>query len=108
MPHLKELVQLHQDDPFALIGINTGDDPDAYREGLEKFGLTWISAYQGEESTISKLYRVTGYPTYFVLDREGVIRATGHSHEEMQKVVERLLAERKAGEDAEKGPRGDG
>lgn len=100
MPHLAELVQLHQDDPFALIGINTGDDPEEYREGLEKFGVTWISAYQGEESAISKLYRVTAFPTYFVLDREGVIRATGHSHEEMQKVVERLLADRESQGDA--------
>ena len=91
MPHLKELVKLHQDQPFALIGINTGDSPKQYRDGLEKFGVTWISAYQGEDSPIADLYRVRGYPTYVLLDAEGRIVQKGHSGTAMDKPIERLL-----------------
>ena len=51
MPHLKTLVERHENDPFALIGINTGDEPDAYHDGVKEFGLTWLSAYQGMAMT---------------------------------------------------------
>jgi len=95
MPHLQELVKLHQDKPFALIGINTGDSPQAYRDGLEKFGVTWISAYQGEESPIADLYRVSGYPTYVLLDTQGRIVAKGHSSTAMDAQIARLLADKK-------------
>ena len=57
MPHLKTLVERHENDPFALIGINTGDAPEAYHDGVKEFGLTWLSAYQGQAMTpISDLY----------------------------------------------------
>lgn len=92
MPHLQELVKLHADEPFALIGINTGDDEKSYRNGLEKYGVTWISAYQGSDSPIADLYRVRGYPTYVLLDAEGRIIEKGHSGKAMDQPIERLLA----------------
>ena len=94
MPHLQELVKLHRDDRFALIGVNYGDSEEEYREGLEKFELTWLAAYQGEEkSPISDLYAVVGYPTYLVIDAEGVIRHRGHDGEACDEVIAELLEE---------------
>jgi hypothetical protein len=97
MPHLKTLVERHENDPFALIGINTGDEPDAYHEGVKEFGLTWLSAFQGQAMTpISDLYKVRGYPTYLVLDTDGTIAYRGHSGTEIDAVVADLLAKAKA------------
>lgn len=96
MPHLKSLVERHKDDAFALIGINTGDEPKAFREGVKKFGVSWISAYQGMEmSPISELYKVTGYPTYIVLDTDGTIAYRGHSRDAIDPVVKKLIANAK-------------
>ena len=95
MPHLRELVKLHEDEPFALIGINTNDPPDEYRKGLEAHGVSWISAYQGDKTPIADLYKVTGYPTYFLIDAEGKIVATGHDGTAMDSKIEALLAEMK-------------
>jgi len=78
MPHLKELVERHQDDPFVLIGVNTGDSPEDYRKGLKDFEVTWLSAYQSELAPIAQMYKVQGYPTYLVLDAEGKIVSRGH------------------------------
>ena len=96
MPHLRELVKLHQDRPFALIGVNTGDSPEDYRKGLETHGVSWISAYQGEETPIADMYRVRGYPTYFLLDTDGKIVMTGHSGSAMDDKIEELLAKAEA------------
>ena len=96
MPHLRELVKLHQDDPFVLIGVNTNDSPEDYRKGLEKFKVTWLSAYQGETSPIADLYSVSGYPTYLVIDEDGIIRARGHSGEACDSVIAGLLKKMKS------------
>lgn len=92
MPHLRELVELYQDKPFAVIGVNTGDEPDAYRKGLKDFDVTWISAYQGESSPIADMYKVSGYPTYFLIDAEGKIVDSGHSSKAFDAPIKRLVA----------------
>jgi hypothetical protein len=92
MPHLQELVKLHTDEPFALIGINTGDAPAKYREGLDKHGVTWISAYQGESTPIADLYQVEGYPTYFLIDADGKLIKSSHSSKDYDAPIAKLLA----------------
>jgi hypothetical protein len=94
MPHLRELVERHKDQPFAVIGINYNDSPSTYRNGLEKFGVTWISAYQGKSSPISNLYKVSGHPTYFLMDQQGKIVASGHNASVMDGMIEKLLKKR--------------
>ena len=96
MPHLRELVKLHQDDPFVLIGVNTGDSPEDYKKGLDDYKVTWLSAYQGEKSPIADLYSVAGYPTYLVIDENGIIRHRGHSGEACDSVIAGLLEKMKS------------
>ena len=92
MPHLQELVKLHENDPFVLIGVNTGDAPDDYRAGLEKYGVTWLSAYQGEDgSPIADQFAVEGYPTYVLIDAEGTIQHRGHAGEAVDELIVGLL-----------------
>ena len=78
MPHLKTLVERHQNDDFVLIGINHRDSPEDFRKGVDEHGVNWLSAYQGATSPISALFNVTGYPTYLVIDVDGTIAYRGH------------------------------
>lgn len=73
MPHLKELVELHQDAPFALVGVNNGDSESKYTKGLKQHGVTWLSIYQGRANAISNMYKVRGYPTMVLVDHEGSV-----------------------------------
>ena len=73
LPHLKELVELHQDAPFALVGVNNGDSEAKYTKGLKQHGVTWLSIYQGRANAISNMYQVRGYPTMVLVDHEGTI-----------------------------------
>ena len=84
MPHLKELVKLYEDKPFAVIGVNSGDSKKVYREGLEKFELTWISAYQEDRNEmLNELFQIRYFPTYYVIDAEGKIAAAGSYEDEL-------------------------
>ena len=59
MPHLRALVERLKDEPFALIGVNTGESEEAYRKGVEDYGVSWTCAWQGPRvSPISDLFRV--------------------------------------------------
>lgn len=96
MPHLQALVERHKNDEFVLIGINAHDSPTAYRKGLEDFGVTWLSAYQGpDRSPLCELYAVQGFPSYVLIDATGKIRQRGHSADPMDKAIVELLAEAK-------------
>ena len=79
MPHLRELVELYDGRPFAIVGVNSLDDEKTYRDGVKQYGLTWISAYQGANATpISDMYRVQVYPTMLMIDHTGKIQFKGH------------------------------
>jgi len=94
MPHLRALVERLKDQPFVLLGVNTGDSEEAYREGLDKHGVSWPCAWQGpDQSPIADLYRVVGYPTILVIDPEGKIRFRDLRGSSLDKAVDTLLAE---------------
>ena len=79
MPHLRELVELYDGRPFAIVGINSFDDEETFREGEKEFKMNWISAYQGEKNApISEMYRVQGYPTILLIDHNCRIYYRGH------------------------------
>ncbi len=95
MPHLQALVERHEDEPFALIGINAYDDPKTYQRGLETYNVTWLSAYQGETTPISDPYDVARFPTYILIDATGKIRARGSDGKAMDEPIAKLHAELK-------------
>lgn len=77
--------------PFAIVGVNTGDDEKTFRKGVEEHKLSWISAYQGTLTPIADLYMVDGYPTVLVLDHEGKIVYRDYGLESGEELLERLV-----------------
>ena len=96
IPHERSLVERLKDQPFALIGVNSDDDKDYYRAQAKAAGVTWRSFWNGRRGTsgpISSKWGVTGWPTIYVLDGDGVIRYKNVRGEEMDKAIDELLQE---------------
>ena len=77
-PHERSLVKRLQNEPFALIGVNSDKDLEKLGPRLEEENITWRSFWNGPEGTsgpISSEWNVRGWPTIYVLDKQGVIRA---------------------------------
>ncbi len=96
-PHERSLVKRLKDKPFALIGVNSDEDLANLRDKvrIEK-ELTWRSFWNGPEGTsgpISQAWNVFGWPTIYIIDHNGVIRARNKRGEAMDEVVDQLLAE---------------
>src|SRR6516162_1036830 len=94
-PHERSLVKRLENRPFALIGINSDQDRNALKKVLEEEKITWRSFWNGGSTNgpISNAWKVRGWPTIYVLDGNGVIRAREVRGEAMDGVVDELLAE---------------
>jgi hypothetical protein len=97
-PHERSLVSRLADEPFALVGVNS-DPAEDYREAIAREEITWPSFWDGgsTDGPISTKWGVFGWPTIFVLDHEGTIRAKNKREEALDEVVDQLLAEMKQG-----------
>ena len=95
-PHERSLVKRLANEPFALIGVNSDRDLDKLKERMTEENITWRSFWNGPEGTqgpISKAWNVQGWPTIYVIDRDGVIRHKNVRGEAMDTAVDALLAE---------------
>jgi hypothetical protein len=94
LPAVGELVELHQDAPFTMIGINTDSDKDDYTKKAKDAGVTWRNAWMG--FPIGEVFGVSGYPTVILIDKDGVARWQGHFFEgnaEFDALLAELIAE---------------
>ncbi len=76
-PVLEELYQQYSADGVAFVGVNTRDQPATARSFAERWGTTFPTAIDVQDSAVqlafSGQYAPNATPTTFVLDREGRI-----------------------------------
>ena len=98
-PHERSLVKRLANEPFALVGVNSDEKRDELKTVMQKESITWRSFWNdgGTEGPISTRWNVTGWPTIYVLDAQGVIRFKNKRGEALDKAVDALLAEMQTG-----------
>jgi hypothetical protein len=94
-PHERSLVSKMEGKPFALIGVNSDRDRDELKQVLQEERITWRSFWNGGSTNgpISRAWKVTGWPSIWVIDAKGVIRYRNVRGEQMDRAVEVLLKE---------------
>ena len=100
--HERSLAKRLEKSPFALIGVNSDKDRDALKQVLKDENLSWRSFWNGggTQGPISKKWNVSGWPTLYVIDANGVIR---HKYlgspggEVLDKNIEALIKEAEKG-----------
>jgi thiol-disulfide isomerase/thioredoxin len=93
IPENVELVSKHKDDGLVFVGVhdaNSGFDRAAQVVKEKKINYP-VAKDKGGAST--KAYNLQFWPTYVVIDREGIVRAAGLMPNNVAKVVEMLLKE---------------
>ena len=74
VPELRNLHKRYSKEPsFVLIGISSDDDEQAWRDFTEKNKMVWPQ-YRDEHGTIQRAFGVHAFPTYIVIDHEGIVR----------------------------------
>jgi thiol-disulfide isomerase/thioredoxin len=95
VPHERKLVERLKGQPFALLGVDCLDDKEVACRVMERERMTWPSWYDGAKDAgpISERYHIIGFPSIFVLDAKGIIRAKGARGVPLDRVVDSLLKE---------------
>ncbi len=72
MPDLQNFHERYGE-KVVLLGVNWGEDANTVKEFLARYGVKYLNLLD-ERGTAFVLYRLTGIPTSFFIDREGFIR----------------------------------
>lgn len=98
-PHERSLVRRMADKPFTIIGVNSDQDIGRkdlgeIREIIKTKNLTWRSFQNtSSEVKISTAWNVKGWPTTYLIDKDGVIRYKNVRGESLDEALEELMAE---------------
>ena len=84
--------------PFVAV-VKSDKSKDVVKEALVRENITWRSFWNGGSTSgpISQLYGVRSWPTIYILDQNGVIRAKNVRGAAMDTVVDELVAAAEAG-----------
>src|SRR5262245_30154590 len=94
IPHERSLVKSLEGKPFALIGVNTDSDKKMVKDRAKKDQVTWRSFFDGStRGKICTAWKVSSFPTIYIIDHKGVVRYMNLRGEAMEKAVEELLQE---------------
>jgi hypothetical protein len=76
----------------VLLGVNSDEDRDKARAALARHGSEKRSWWDGNSGPIAARWRVSGWPTIYILDAAGVVRYRSHRLDrDAEAVVARLL-----------------
>jgi thiol-disulfide isomerase/thioredoxin len=95
IPHEREMVEKFKAKPFALISVSADEDKKELEDFLAKESMPWTHWWEGADAALLKQWNVRYFPTVYVIDPKGVIRFKNLRGEELEKAVEKLLAETK-------------
>lgn len=73
VPDLIDTQRRFSKDPFVLISVSSDSDRARWRDFVETHKMTWPQVLD-ERSLIIGAFQVRSYPTYVVMDHEGIIR----------------------------------
>lgn len=79
---------------FTVFGVSLDTDKEKWLQAIAKDGLTWkhVSDLVGWDNAAAKQYGVMSIPANFLLDKDGIIVASGLRGEELETKVAELLA----------------
>jgi peroxiredoxin len=74
IPELRSLHKKYSKEPsFLLLGISSDGDEEVWREFTAKNKMIWPQ-YRDKDRKIQRAFGVRAFPTYVVIDHEGIVR----------------------------------
>ena len=88
---LKELTRKYPPDKLVLVSVSADKDDDAWRDFIETKHMGWLQ-YRDSDHQLLDAFRIRSFPTYLVIDGEGIIRTRITGLNPQETVVHRLRA----------------
>jgi thiol-disulfide isomerase/thioredoxin len=75
IPHERDMVKKLDGKKFALVSVSADDEVKTLKDFLEKESMPWTHWFAGKGGDVLKEWKVQAFPTIYVIDAKGVIRA---------------------------------
>ena len=93
-PKLLSLYEKYKDQGFEILGISIDEKTESWKEAIKKDKLAWPQ-FIDEGATFggkaSRLYKVTGVPAKFLVNKDGVIVAADVSMDQLENRLKTVL-----------------
>jgi hypothetical protein len=105
LPHERSLVERLKDEPFALVGVNSDPDFEELKKKrvFDDAGISWrsftdfrLDRETGKLLRISQDWKVSSWPTLFLIDAQGKFRRMWRGAPEngvLDREIDALVAE---------------
>jgi peroxiredoxin len=95
IPNLKQYYAELNARGFEIIGVSLDSDRQKLDTFVKSEELPWKISFSGQawKDETAKLYGVNSIPSYWLIDKKGVLRYFGLRKDKLKKAVEALLAE---------------
>ncbi len=91
LPQMRGLAEEYPDDQFTILGISVDAELETVTDFMEGEAMPWEHWHIGVASDMGMSWRIPGYPTYVVIDQDGVILSRGHSLDAASKTIEQAI-----------------
>lgn len=94
VPHERELFEKLQGRPFVVLGVNGDQDKDEALKAVARTRMPWRSVWGRDKKgvrPIAEAWAVSGWPTVFVIDHEGVLRHDDLRGKRLDQPLEALI-----------------
>lgn len=96
MPRIKEIYDQFKDKGFEIIGISLDSNKAEMNKYNSKYKLDWQQVFSGKgwnDPTVIR-YGVNSLPSFWLVDKKGILRSFGLKGKELNTAVSTLLAEK--------------
>jgi thiol-disulfide isomerase/thioredoxin len=98
IPHERDVVKKHEGKPFVFISVSADDKKEKLKEFLEKEKMPWTHWWNGQEGGVVKKWNIRAFPTFYIMDAKGVLRAKivgggEEAEKKLSETVEKLVTE---------------
>jgi peroxiredoxin len=93
-PRERALQARYKEKPFAVVSVNTDERREPLKTSIDAGKVTWPCWWDGgTDGPITTRWGVSGHPTVYVLDRQGVIRFKNVHGDAIDRAVASLIDE---------------
>jgi peroxiredoxin len=92
-PNVVRLYKEYKDKGFEVYGVSLDKSKDDWIKAIKDDGLSWthVSDLGFWQSSVVKLYNITGIPQTYLVDKDGKIIGKGLRGEELEKKLKQVL-----------------
>ncbi|MCA9181020.1 MAG: TlpA family protein disulfide reductase, partial [Planctomycetales bacterium] len=93
IPNEKALLKHFGKDGFAIVGVNSDTKVQSAREAVKKHEIPWRSFQNSNDgqNKISSRWRIPGYPTFYLLDSNGIVRKRWFGEQAVGVIAETIV-----------------